>query len=145
MQKKIAFLIFSAVFLTGCASGKSQPAPQSQADQTNSASSNAALLENTETTTATGSSNPNTRNVTPLTREELAKHNNQNDCWLLIDGKVYDVTSYIDLHPDREAIIAGCGIDSSILYDTRGKKGSPHSPKADALLEKYYLGKLIVQ
>lgn len=143
MQKKVVFLIFCILFLTGCNSSKSQSTPQSQLDQTNSADSNAALLKNMDA--ATGSGNQNTRNVTPLTHEELAKHNNQNDCWLLINGKVYDVTSYIDLHPDREAIISGCGIDATTLYDTRGKKGSPHPPKADTLLEKYYLGKLIIQ
>jgi cytochrome b involved in lipid metabolism len=33
-----------------------------------------------------------------ITRAELAKHTTKDDCWILIDGKVYDVTKF-DEHP----------------------------------------------
>lgn len=31
--------------------------------------------------------------------EEIAKHNKKNDAWIVIDGNVYDVTKYVELHP----------------------------------------------
>ena len=30
---------------------------------------------------------------------DLEKHTSENDCWILIDGNVYDVTSYLPDHP----------------------------------------------
>ena len=34
-----------------------------------------------------------------FTREEIEKHNKDNDCWIVINGKVYDATSVLDWHP----------------------------------------------
>ena len=35
---------------------------------------------------------------------ELATHNKEGDYWLAIDGDVYDVSSYIDMHPGGEGV-----------------------------------------
>lgn len=40
-----------------------------------------------------------------FTREEIEKHNNENDCWIVINGKVYDATSVLDWHPGGKAPI----------------------------------------
>lgn len=42
-----------------------------------------------------------------FTREEIEKHDCEDDCWLVIDGKVYDATSVLDWHPGGKAAILG--------------------------------------
>ncbi|MBU1202800.1 hypothetical protein KKH39_02025 [Patescibacteria group bacterium] len=74
---------------------------------------------------------------------EIAQHNNADDCWLLISGKVYDVTSFIagGNHGGGDAILEGCGIDATELYETRPMgSGTPHSDKARGFLEGFYIG-----
>jgi len=40
-----------------------------------------------------------------ISKLELALHNHVNDCWISIDGKIYDVTSFLKNHPGGERII----------------------------------------
>ena len=40
-----------------------------------------------------------------LTRAEVAVHNTRSSCWVVIQGKAYDVTSFIDSHPGGGAAI----------------------------------------
>jgi len=35
----------------------------------------------------------------PTTMSEVSKHNKRNDCWIVIESHVYDITKYIDCHP----------------------------------------------
>jgi cytochrome b involved in lipid metabolism len=78
-----------------------------------------------------------------LTAQELAKHNSATSCWLLIDGKVYDVTSYLYQHPgNADTILPTCGTDATQAYATKGRTSSPspHSQNAHELLKAYYIG-----
>ena len=53
-----------------------------------------------------------------VTVAEVAKHNTASDCWIIIDGKVYDVTSWVSKHPGGDAIIlAYGGMDATDVYD----------------------------
>ena len=36
---------------------------------------------------------------TLLAVEEISKHNTQDDCWVVVDGKVWDVTDFAPEHP----------------------------------------------
>lgn len=78
-----------------------------------------------------------------LTLEEVSKHNSPEDCWLIINGKVYDVTNYLNFHPGGpETIIPYCGRDATQAFNTMGGRGHPHSPRAYMLLSQFYIGDL---
>mmetsp|Transcript_15884 Transcript_15884/g.28284 ORF Transcript_15884/g.28284 Transcript_15884/m.28284 type:complete len:132 (-) Transcript_15884:1600-1995(-) len=73
-----------------------------------------------------------------FTKEEVAKHNTEEDCWLIIRGKVYDVSTYLDDHPGGVEIVTDLsGEDATDDYDDVG-----HSEDADEILEKYLVGTL---
>jgi cytochrome b involved in lipid metabolism len=73
---------------------------------------------------------------------ELARHDRADDCWMAIDGVVYDFTNYIPRHPTPPAVMTPwCGKDASEGWRTKGY-GRPHSPAADALLPEYRVGRL---
>ncbi len=77
-----------------------------------------------------------------LTTAELTKHNSAQSCWLLISGKIYDVTSFLGQHPGGiNTILPNCGTDATVAFDTKGGRGS-HSQRANAMLISYYLGNL---
>ncbi|ANZ75196.1 BA75_03029T0 [Komagataella pastoris] len=60
-------------------------------------------------------SNDDERKVTP---EELAKHNSGTDCWVAINGKVYDLTEFLPQHPGgRNVILKRAGKDASKVFN----------------------------
>ena len=40
---------------------------------------------------------------------EVAKHNTRESCWVVVNGKVYDVTEYLDEHPGGAQIMLQYG------------------------------------
>ncbi|EER09736.1 nitrate reductase, putative, partial [Perkinsus marinus ATCC 50983] len=40
-----------------------------------------------------------------ITMEEVARHGTPNDCWIVVNGEVLDVTDYIKEHPGGELSI----------------------------------------
>ena len=84
-----------------------------------------------------------------LSIQEVAKHNSQLDCWMLISVKVYNITSYFGSHPGGSgAMTATCGKDATTAYLTKdpyatssGNRSS-HSSRAVSLLDNYYIGDL---
>jgi cytochrome b involved in lipid metabolism len=77
-----------------------------------------------------------------IARIELARHDSAASCWMAIDGRVYDVTDYIDVHPaDPHLMLKYCGRDSSQAFADK-EVGRPHSARAVRLLERYLVGPL---
>merc|ERR1719329_65738 len=49
-----------------------------------------------------------------ITMEEVAKHNTKASCWVVLDGKVLDVTNFLSEHPGGElAILTFAGKDAT--------------------------------
>ncbi|CAE7228248.1 CYB2, partial [Symbiodinium pilosum] len=49
-----------------------------------------------------------------ITLAEVAKHNSKTDCWVVVDGQVLDVTSFLSEHPGGElAILTFAGKDAT--------------------------------
>jgi cytochrome b involved in lipid metabolism len=77
-----------------------------------------------------------------LTTATVATHNSLSSCWLIISGKIYDVTQYIPFHPGgQNAILSYCGKEATTAFETKGGGGS-HSINAHTLLANYLVGTL---
>jgi cytochrome b involved in lipid metabolism len=76
-------------------------------------------------------------NSTKMTMNEVAKHNKKNDCYLAIENKVYNVSSYVSSHPGGQGkIISVCG------QEVTGVFASIHSNFAWDLLKNYQIGQI---
>ncbi|KAG0570030.1 hypothetical protein M758_6G128500 [Ceratodon purpureus] len=70
--------------------------------------------------------------------EEVSVHNHAKDCWLVIDGKVYDVTKFLDDHPGGdEVLLSATGKDATDDFEDVG-----HSTSARDMMEEYYVGEI---
>lgn len=71
--------------------------------------------------------------------EEVATHNNQDSCWSVVDGKVYDLTDWISNHPGGAGnILKICGIDGSEEFSEQHDGNA----QAEGRLDSFYLGDL---
>jgi cytochrome b involved in lipid metabolism len=62
-----------------------------------------------------------------ITFAQVAIHNSETSCWSVVNGNVYDLTSWIPNHPGgKKRIIAMCGTDGSAAYN--GAHGSDSKP-----------------
>jgi cytochrome b involved in lipid metabolism len=76
-----------------------------------------------------------------LTIEEVAKHNTKADCWMIIDNKVLDLSSYLS-HPGGDAYVPYCGTDATVAFNDKGGRGKNHSATAFAMLDSFTIGEL---
>ncbi|XP_028893828.1 uncharacterized protein LOC105208699 isoform X3 [Zeugodacus cucurbitae] len=70
------------------------------------------------------------------TLEDVKQHNKPEDLWIIIAGKVYDVTKFRNEHPGGEETLDDVGgRDGTRDFDDVG-----HSQEAKEMLKKYYIG-----
>ena len=82
-------------------------------------------------------------NIKTMTVSEVAKHNSQSDCYIMIiNSKVYNITSYINSHPGGLGFVSYCGQEATQAFDTKGGRGQGHSDYAVQLLNDYYIADL---
>ncbi|KAE8673252.1 Cytochrome b5 isoform A [Hibiscus syriacus] len=70
--------------------------------------------------------------------QEASQHNTKDDCWVVIDCKVYDVTSYLDEHPGGDdVVLVATGKDATADFEDAG-----HSESAKELMQSFCIGEL---
>jgi cytochrome b involved in lipid metabolism len=70
------------------------------------------------------------------TLSDVAVHNSSNDCWLIIGGKAYDVTKFLEEHPGGdEVLLSATGKDATEDFEDVG-----HSSAARSMMDEYYVG-----
>mmetsp|Transcript_28788 Transcript_28788/g.40472 ORF Transcript_28788/g.40472 Transcript_28788/m.40472 type:complete len:153 (-) Transcript_28788:1172-1630(-) len=82
------------------------------------------LVASTGTTDAPVVNKPCSATATSMSKalqsvsmEELQRHNTANDCWVIYDGDVYDMTDYAKRHPGGSSIITKyAGTDATAAY-----------------------------
>ena len=73
-----------------------------------------------------------------FTAEEVARHNTEADCWVIVAGKVLDVTQYLPKHPGGKQLVSrSAGQDV-----TRDFEAMFHSIRARQKLEELCIGEL---
>lgn len=70
------------------------------------------------------------------TQEECLKHTSKDSCWLMIDGRVYDVTTFLDDHPGGgDILVQSTGKDATDDFEDVG-----HSKAARRDMKNYLIG-----
>lgn len=81
--------------------------------------------------------------VTEYSILEISKHKSPENCWLLISGKVYDVTDFDTSRPGGETILEGCGKEATMLFKIRQmESGAPDLDSVIDSIKNYEIGTL---
>jgi len=67
---------------------------------------------------------------------EIFKHRSTDDLWLVVKGKVYDVTSWVPHHPGGDLILSGAGREATALFL------SYHPLHVEKMIAKYEIGEV---
>ncbi len=70
---------------------------------------------------------------------DVSAHNSKDDCWLIVENKVYNVTAFIPEHPGGDKILRGCGKDATQMFE---REREHQENNASSYLPKYYIGDL---
>ena len=72
------------------------------------------------------------------TRAQVLEHNKEDDCYLIVHNKVYNMTSYLDDHPGgSELMMQHAGKDASLAFEAMF-----HSANARTKLDQFCVGQL---
>uniref|UniRef100_A0A0K0FYQ5 Cytochrome b5 heme-binding domain-containing protein n=1 Tax=Strongyloides venezuelensis TaxID=75913 RepID=A0A0K0FYQ5_STRVS len=86
------------------------------------------------------SENVKEQGIKYFTRNEVADHSSVDDIWMIIHDNIYDLTSFLDLHPGgMDILLEYAGMDATLYFENKG-----HSIQAWKMLEPYKIGKLLL-
>jgi len=72
-----------------------------------------------------------------FTWQQVAQHNKESSCWIIIDRKVYDVTDWLPQHPGgKEVLLVAAGRDCTDLF----RSYHPFTDKPAQILAKFEIG-----
>ncbi|EME31109.1 Cytochrome b5 isoform A [Galdieria sulphuraria] len=70
------------------------------------------------------------------TIEQIARHHTRKDLWVIVHGKVYNLSSFLDTHPGGDEILLQyAGDDGTLEFEKAG-----HPEEAQQLLQNYCIG-----
>ena len=75
------------------------------------------------------------------TKEDVVSHQTSSNCWVVLKGKVYDVTGFLSDHPGGDEIIlnhAGSDIENAMKDPSEHE----HSDSAYEMLEEFVIGRI---
>jgi len=75
---------------------------------------------------------------------DVYEHNTPEDCWVVFDGKVYDLSEYLPNHDKFMDIRDWCGMDMTADFKDKAGAGRDHREGSYDLLEEYYIADLVV-
>lgn len=73
-----------------------------------------------------------------FTLEQIAQHAKRDDLWIIVSGKVYDVTTYLPVHQGGDAILKWAGKDA-----TDAVFGPQHPSTVPQILKRYLVGRVV--
>lgn len=88
---------------------------------------------------ATGATTGRAEPTASHTMEEVARHDSADSCWAVVDGDVYDLTTWARVHPGgAQRILDLCGTDASERFDLQHGRNA----RSQAQLAALRVGKL---
>lgn len=140
MKTTIALLALFAFVLGG---GYALYAHNHPTIQSSASSARMATTSSTQTSDTAASSPSGTAPAGPktYTSAQVAAHNTSSSCWTIINGNVYDLTTWIFQHPGGEgAILSICGVDGTQAFE--GQHGRQRDTRPQQLLAGFKVGTL---
>lgn len=159
-MKTIANILFvlSLVILASCTPAtptttddatSSSPSSSSTSSTSNAQSSTQSSVQQSSGLSSVASSVPSVASIASvasissessdagLTMSVVAQHNTKASCYTVVDGLVYDITSYIPFHPGGERdIMKACGRDATSMFHSKHDS----KPQAADELSKLQIG-----
>ena len=71
-----------------------------------------------------------------FTWEEIVEHDMKSSCWIVVRGKVYDVTEFVPKHPGGDIIMDGAGGDCTPMWESY----HPRALAAKGPQQRYWIG-----